>query len=278
MISNSYELLDSGQGARLESFGGRLIIRPSSHAIWQRRNPAAWQAPYATYGQDGKWRGSNGPLASTSWELKGECFTMSLRLLDNGQVGIFPEHASYLSELVDECRSLKSKQSEFSLLNLFAYTGMCSVVAAKAGAAVTHVDISKNILDWATDNFNQNSLSSIRLIKEDAMGFMGKEVRRAKKYNFIVVDPPGFSRSKDFTWNIEDIIEELCELVVGLLDPQSGRAYVTFHGNEIHAETVRNLLLDKGNLDPDKIHVRSLYLKDKAGRRLPAGSLIKLTI
>jgi 23S rRNA (cytosine1962-C5)-methyltransferase len=277
MISNGYELVDSGQGAKLERFGERLIVRPSSHAIWQRRNPDAWKGLSASFGESGKWSGpKSGP--GQKWDLQGDGFTMSLILLDNGQVGIFPEHASYLSELREECLSLKAKGIEPSLLNLFAYTGMCSVVAAKAGANVTHVDISKTVLDWATDNFNKNNLSGVRLIKEDALSFMRKEVRRGKKYNFIVVDPPGFSRSKDFSWNIEEIISELAQLVAELLSRDGGRAYVTFHGSELHPETVRNILLDKGNFSPESVTVRSLALRDRAGRCLPAGALIKVAL
>jgi 23S rRNA (cytosine1962-C5)-methyltransferase len=277
MISNGYELVDSGQGAKLERFGERLIVRPSSHAIWQRRSPDAWKGVSATYGESGKWSGpKSGP--GQGWALQGDGFTMSLTLLDNGQVGIFPEHASYLSELREECLALKAQGIEPALLNLFAYTGMCSVVAAKAGANVTHVDISKTILDWATDNFSKNNLSGIRLIKEDALSFMRKEVRRGKKYNFIVVDPPGFSRSKDFSWNIEEIISELAQLVADLLNRDNGRAYVTFHGGELHPETVRNILLDKGNFSAESVTVRSLTLKDQAGRCLPAGALIKVAL
>lgn len=276
MISNGYKLVDSGQGAKLERFGDRLIVRPSSHAIWQRRNPEAWKAVSATYSEGGKWSGSkSGP--GQKWDLEGDGFTMSLILLDNGQVGIFPEHASYLAELRDECLALKAKGVEPTLLNLFAYTGMCSVVAAKAGANVTHVDISKTVLDWATDNFNKNDLANVRLIKEDALSFMRKEVRRGKKYNFIVVDPPGFSRSKDFSWNIEEIISELAQLVAELLSPDNGRAYVTFHGSELHPETVRNILLDKGNFVSESVSVRALTLKDDGGRCLPAGALIKVS-
>lgn len=275
MISSVYELVDSGDGAKLERFGDRLIARPSSHAIWSRKVSETWRKAWATYDESGRWRGGEGPK---EWQLEGEGFVLNLRLLDNGQVGIFPEHASYLSELRQECQDMKARGTEVSLLNLFAYTGMCSVVAAKAGASVTHVDTSKLILDWATENFSKNSLTGIRLIKEDAMSFMRKESRRGKKYNFIVVDPPGFSRSKDFSWNIEDIISELAQLVGELLVRDGGRAYVTFHGGEIHPETVRNLLMDRGNLAAESVSVRSLTLKDKHGRCLPAGALIKVSL
>jgi 23S rRNA (cytosine1962-C5)-methyltransferase len=275
MLSNSYELVDSGEGGRLERFGDRLLVRPSSHAIWQRRLKTDWTRPFAVYSEDGTWRLSN-PSASRSWTIQAEGYTKSLTLLDNGQVGLFPEHASYLKELREEILGLKIDDKEVSLLNLFAYTGMCSCVAAKAGAMVTHVDTSKPILDWANDDFAKNGISNVRLIKEDALSFMRKELRRGKKYNFIVVDPPGFSRSKDFSWKIEEIIKELVHLVGGLLGGEGGSAYVTFHGSEFHPETVRNLLLDN-NLNPDCVSVRPLNLRDRAGRCLPSGALIKVT-
>lgn len=269
MILNSYTLIDTGEGAKLERFGDRLIVRPSSHAVWKRRDKSAWNNVWASYGENGKWsvRGS-----SSDWTISGDGFNLILRLQDNGQIGVFPEHSTYL----DDVRSTIKGKNEPTLLNLFAYTGMCSVVAAKAGALVTHVDTSKSALDWALQNFSHNQISNIRVIKEDAISFMKKEVRRGKKYDVLVVDPPGFSRSRDVSWKIEEVISELCDLITSLINPDNGQAFFTFHGNEFHPESVRNLFLDTGKVAAEAVSVRLLSLSDQANRRLSAGALISI--
>ncbi len=269
MILNSYALIDSGDGAKLERFGDRLIVRPSSHAVWKRRDKSAWNNVWATYEESGRWsiRGR-----SSDWTISGDSFSLILRLQDNGQIGVFPEHSIYLEEV----RAAIKGKTEPTLLNLFAYTGMCSVVSAKAGAVVTHVDTSKSALDWAIQNFSQNQISNIRVIKEDAISFMKKEARRGKKYDVLVVDPPGFSRSREVSWKIEEVIYEICNLITTLINPESGHAFFTFHGSEFHPETVRNLFLDTGKVAPEAVSVKLLNLSDSADRRLPAGALISV--
>ena len=136
------------------------------------------------------------------------------------------------------------------------------------------MDSSKSALDWATANFEKNEVNNVRLIREDALSFMRKEARRGKQYDFIVLDPPGFSRFRDGTWNVTDILPELCTLLTTLLSSKQGQAYFTFHGADLNGDTVRNILMDVGGTDPKHISWRQLSLIEKSGRVIPAGVLI----
>lgn len=146
---------------------------------------------------------------------------LRLRLQSNGQVGVFPEHwlyADFIRRRLELQQQVEARPPR--VLNLFAFSGMASVVCARAGALVTHVDISKRALEWAQTNFEINALpqSSVRLIREDALAFMKKEQRRGNVYDFIITDSPSFSRISDSqTWELEQELPGLLQTGLSLL-------------------------------------------------------------
>lgn len=272
-----YALLDSGEGARLEQFGERRLIRPSTIAVWRRRlPPAEWAKADATWEPDAGWqyRGESFP----EWRLTGSEVTLLLRPQNNGQIGLFPEHASYLGEVAAAVAHAAERLGRAPrLLNLFAYTGMASIVAARAGADVTHVDMMKRALDWARANLEVNGLSGVRLIPEDALAFLDREGRRGNRYDLIIADPPSFSRLNDKrSWQLDEVIVALIGAMWKVLDP-AGSLFLTSHQFELGAYTLRNLLIDLDPACAGSVHISALTIPEQhSTRELPCGHLVRL--
>lgn len=275
-----YTLIDSGKSERLERFGDKILARPSSLAVWKRNNLSLWNEPNATFVHDEGWRFKGNPFEE--WVLEVCGVKLVLRLQRNGQIGFFPEHTTYMRDLDAAVLRLKSESAQPpQMLNLFAFTGMASMVAAKSDAQVTHVDILKPALDWARRNAAENLLpdSAIRFIPEEALTFLRRELKRGKSYQIIVLDPPGFSRvGKNQSWDLEDVLLEIVELTTKLIAP-NGEIFFTSHGAEHGGTMVANLYRDA--LPNAEIHTTPLQIPESqpaknasAVRYLPAGYLV----
>ena len=208
-----YALLDSGEGYKLERFGGVTLARPDPQAIWPRRQPPPlWEAADATFNRDSEademtGRGTRWVAARSlpeAWPVHWRNLTMLARLTPFKHTGIFPEQAAHWDWLTERIRAVPGRQ--IRLLNLFGYTGLASLVAAEAGAQVTHVDASPKALEWARANQVQSGLADapIRWLVDDAVKFVRREARRASYYDVIVLDPPAFGRgAKGEVWKFE---------------------------------------------------------------------------
>jgi 23S rRNA (cytosine1962-C5)-methyltransferase len=236
-----------------------------------------WSAADASYEHKSGW--SFAAKSFDRWEVETPDALLGLELQKNGQIGVFPEHLGYL----DELRACVAGRDEPQVLNLFAYTGLATIVCAKAGARVTHVDIAKRVLDWAGSNLERNAVPKdrVRFIREDARTFVAKELRREKYYSAIIADPPGFSRvSERDTWQLEEVLRELIDGCVRLLDPKGGTIFFSSHYYEFGEMVIVNLLRDafeRAGRKGGAVHLdgRQLSLIDhSAGRRLPAGFLV----
>lgn len=272
-----YELIDSGGGTKLERLGEYRLVRPSSLAIWARGlDDKAWGEADAEF-VPGKGWGFNGKRLE-AWQLQLGGVRAWVRLQSNGQIGVFPEHQLYMIELEREImqRSVKAAQPP-KVLNLFAYTGVFSCFAAKLGAEVCHVDISKKVLDWARENIELNQVPDgmVRLIPEDAVKFVQRERRRGSRYEIIVADPPSFSRvSSNKDWKLEDVLAPFLADLVQLLDPAVGVLYLTSHYTELGPTVFLNLIRD---VAPScwNLSARELTIQEHSGKHaLPAGFLI----
>jgi 23S rRNA (cytosine1962-C5)-methyltransferase len=217
---SDYELIDSGNGRKLERFGNVITDRPDTQAIWTPLKPELWekaQAKFAVAGKDDKWNLS--PDLLVNWELKFNDLNFILRFTSFKHVGLFPEHASQWEWIKDRVEALKMP----NVLNLFGYTGAATLAAAEAGAKVTHVDASKQSVEWASDNARSTGLpeDSVRWIVDDAAAFVKREVKRGVKYEGIVLDPPAFGRgAKGQVWHIE---EDLMPLLTNLKEIMSDK-------------------------------------------------------
>jgi len=193
-----YALLDSGHGRKLERYGRYRIVRPEAQALWTPRLPTAdWDSADATFvgigdeEADGRWRYKK-PIGET-WPLDYDGIAFLGRFTSFRHVGVFPEQATHWDWLRAEIARAKSPPK---ILNLFAYTGLASLVAAKAGAEVTHIDASKKAIGWARENQALAGMGDlpIRWICEDASKFVEREERRGNRYDGIILDPPKFGR------------------------------------------------------------------------------------
>ncbi|HUO56492.1 MAG TPA: class I SAM-dependent methyltransferase [Candidatus Paceibacterota bacterium] len=217
-----YELLDSGDGMKLERYGSIILARPETQALWKKSKPEVWKEAHATFKwQEGKGSWIYSKEIPESWTLKWGDVTFAVRPTLFKHTGVFPEQAAnweWLSETIKSYRDVTSVKT--NVLNLFGYTGIATLISVKAGAYVTHVDASKQSLDWVHENARLSGLpeESIRYICDDALGFAKREVRRGSHYEGIILDPPAFGRGpKGEVWKIEENLQELIEVTKELL-------------------------------------------------------------
>ena len=213
---NDYQLIDSGAGRKLERFGPALTDRPDEQAMWQKSQPNKWRDATAVF------LGEDNDEANGRWKLTGgqaEAFEMSYgaarfesRFTAFRHMGVFPEQAAHWAWCDEQ---IKAAPTPPRLLNLFGYTGVASLLAAAAGAQVTHVDASKKTIAWARENQALSGFDpqAIRWICDDALEFVLREGRRGKTYDAIVMDPPKFGRGpKGEIWQL---FEKLPALLAG---------------------------------------------------------------
>lgn len=281
-----YELLDAGDGRRLERFGERIVDRPAPAAAgWPRRDPAAWRAADARYERPGEGAGGwvTRPDGHGPWTVSIEGVTLELRLADAGQVGVFAEHlalAGWLRAQVAAARVAAGVAAPGpSVLHLFAYTGALTLVAAGAGAAVAHVDASRPAVAWARRNAELSGLAdrSIRWLVDDAGAFVRREIRRGRHYAGVVLDPPTYGHGPGgSTWRLDTGLPPLLADAAALLDGQPGAfLLLTAHtpglGPERLAASVRDVA-PAGHVEAD-----DLTLVARSGTRLPLGAYARWT-
>ncbi len=231
-----YELLDSGGNRKLERYGKFVLIRPETQAIWKPMQPELWkQAAVEFEWTEGKGRWNRKKDAPDSWQLSWKDIRFTVRLTPFKHTGIFPEQAANW-EWIEE----KSKQWESSktptedshrvrVLNLFGYTGIASIVAAKNGANVTHIDASRQGNEWAKENARLSGApdGGIRFLPDDVLKFAEREVRRGASYEGIILDPPAFGRGpKGEVWHIEERLPRLLDALAKLLFKKSGAFFL----------------------------------------------------
>ncbi|MCL4405413.1 MAG: class I SAM-dependent methyltransferase [Patescibacteria group bacterium] len=205
-----YELLDSGDNRKLERYGSAILIRPETQAIWRRKQPDLWSKAVAEFiWSDGKGAWHKKDRIAEKWALKWRDVSFSVRLTSFKHTGLFPEQAPNW-EWIDKSIRTKDKPN---VLNLFGYTGLASIVAAKAGATVTHLDASRQSNSWAKENAIASDVTKgIRYILDDAMKFVKREGRRGVSYDGVILDPPAFGRGpKGEVWRIEEDLPKLMD-------------------------------------------------------------------
>ena len=214
-----YEVIDTSKGEKLERWGKYILLRPDPQVLWDtpKKNPA-WKHLNAHYHRSkkggGEWEFFDLP---EQWSIHYKDLTFHLKPFSFKHTGLFPEQAAnwdWFSDLI------KNAGRPIKVLNLFAYTGGATCAAAKAGAAVTHVDASKGMVTWAKENAQASGLSDapIRWIVDDCVKFVEREIRRGNHYDAIIMDPPSYGRGpKGEIWKIEEKIHPFIALCEKLL-------------------------------------------------------------
>lgn len=267
-----YELLDSGAGLKLERYGRYTFVRPEPQAMWaQSAPPKLWASAQAVFEpaaeeSGGHWRQVR-PV-DPSWTLRWGELKFEARLTAGRHLGVFPEQASHWQWLAE---LIRSADRPVRVLNLFGYTGLATLSAAQAGAAVTHVDASKKAVSWARENQALSGLNdkSIRWLVDDAVKFVEREVRRGSTYEGIILDPPKFGRGpKGEVWEFFDLFPRLLAACRELLSPQPLFLVVTAYAIRASAlslhYSVKASLVDLGG----KVLSGELALRQSDGKRL----------
>lgn len=218
-----YEVIDASQGEKLERWGKYNLVRPDPQVIWDSpRQHKGWTKPNAHYHRSsmggGEWEFFDLPK---QWDITYNELTFHLQPFNFKHTGLFPEQAVNWDWFSEKIKS--SGQKQIKVLNLFAYTGGATLAAAKAGAAVTHVDASKGMVTWAKENAVTSGLGEapIRYIVDDCVKFVEREIRRESKYDAIIMDPPSYGRGpKGEIWKMEDSIHPFIQLCTKLLSEE----------------------------------------------------------
>jgi 23S rRNA (cytosine1962-C5)-methyltransferase len=274
-VTDPYALLDAGDGRRLERFGSRIVDRPSPSAEGRRGDPSAWGSAdlvfeRGTRGERARW--AHGADAAP-WIVPWDGLQLELRPASGGQVGVFPEHAQLWRWIRDAVGRSDADAPE--VLSLFAYTGGASLAAAAAGARVAHVDAAKPAVAWARRNAACSGLSEapIRWLIDDARAFVGREVRRGRRYDGFIVDPPSYGHGPTGdAWRLElDLVPLLRDLAT-LAGGEPSFILLTAHTPGVTPDQLTERLGDAFGVDAE---AASLELRAATGRRLELGSMAR---
>jgi len=237
-MTDDYELIDSGDGRKLERFGKYVLARPCSQAMWRPvLSSSEWARADATFDrEDGNnWHGRNN--LPKEWQIETAGIRFKLGGTDFGHLGIFPEQRAQWKWI--------REQRAASVLNLFAYSGGSTMAAALGGAEVCHLDASKGMVEWARENARLNGLADkpIRWIVDDAHKFMKREIRRAHRYDGIILDPPSFGRGAGGEmYKIERDLKETLSLVKELLSDTPRFVLFSSHTPGLSVQVAENIL------------------------------------
>jgi len=212
-----YEMLDTGNGEKLERFGKHTFIRPYENAFWKKTLPEReWAKADGKFwssktGAKGGWKMNN--KIESKWEMSYKDIKFWAMPTPFRHLGFFPEQASHW-DFIEE--KIKNTKRPIKFLNLFGYTGVASLFALRAGAEVTHIDASKQSLDWLKENQKLSGLENfpMRIILDDSIKFLEREIKRGNKYDCVIIDPPKFGRGpKGEIWKLEESLPKLLSLV-----------------------------------------------------------------
>lgn len=244
--SSDYTMLDSGLGRKFERFGQVTLVRPCSQAIWRPSLPdAAWSAATAAFDREGGLRWSGREALPESWQISIDGIRLRLSSTDFGHLGVFPEQRASWRWLRDTVAAFAPRR--LSVLNLFAYSGGATMACALAGADVCHLDASQGMVDWARKNAELNGLKAhpIRWIVDDVHKFLAREVKRGRRYDGIVLDPPSFGRgARGEVYKLERDLPKTLGLCRQVLSDNPEFVLLSAHTPGVTPVVLRHLLAD----------------------------------
>jgi 23S rRNA (cytosine1962-C5)-methyltransferase len=272
-IKTNYKILDCGDFKKLEIVDNVKFVRPAASAIGAPKDLSLWKSIDVeferTKGEGGKWHSiSNKKLGHYQAEVGGINF--NLKPTPFGHLGIFYEQIDYWKKIRNICKnSTKTK-----VLNLFAYTGGSTLAAALGGAKeVVHLDASKTSVEWAKQNADLNNIPQdvIKWIVDDALSFVKREVRRGRRYDAIILDPPSYGRGpKNQVWKIEDDLPKILDEIKNLLSDDFLFIHLSAHTPGITPLSLENLLIER--FGKQKFITEEMVINTETGFRLPSGA------
>lgn len=282
MSGETYELMDSGDGRKLEQVGPHRIERQAPHAFWKRRHASAWEDVHAVHQRSDKGGGHWVTQAATpeSWDIEIAGLRVLTKLTPFGHIGLFAEQQANWQWLRQQVSARVANGKTPNILNLFAYTGIASLSCAAEGAAVCHVDAAHGIVDWARQNAALSGMHDrpVRWIVEDAVAFCRREVRRDRRYHGIILDPPSYGRgARKETWKIEEDLPELLALCTDLLDDDPLFLHLSCHTPGWSPAVLRNVLQTYAPESGWAMDAREMEIGEATGRSIPAGAVVRAT-
>ena len=301
-----YELLDSGNGEKLERFGRYVLRRPEPKALWEpSMAEAEWRrlshvafVPGAGFGKAGKedsgtWNRLkkmedqweihyNGAPEAETHAASDLHIALRLGLTSFKHVGVFPEQADNWEFIFRETSRLSRIHQANGLptpkvLNLFAYTGAASIAARCAGADVTHLDSVRQVVSWARDNMERSGLDGIRWVVEDAMKFARREERRGNLYQGIILDPPAYGHGPDGEkWKLDELLYGLLKNVAAILSPRDGFVVLNLYSNGYSALLGETLVREAFQGQLREMTSGELVLTDGFGKALPLSIYVRI--
>jgi 23S rRNA (cytosine1962-C5)-methyltransferase len=276
--NDEYKVIDSGNFQKLEKVGPYTIVRPSLGAIWRPKQPQkAWDAADAIFRRKndgtGKWQLAK--KMPETWPVRVGNLRFNMKLTDFGHLGIFPEQHDYWAWIESRVAEKTARQKDYSVLNLFAYTGGSTMAAAKGGAQVVHLDASKTSVAWAKENAELCGVGDrpIRWIVDDVKKFISREVRRKAQYDAIILDPPSYGRGKKGeVWKIEEDLPELLTELKMILKRNFDFLMLSAHTQGYTPIGLKNLVEDFFGTDCGYQAREMTILEAQTQRELPHGA------
>ena len=257
-----YELLDTGDHQKMERFGKYILVRPYEDAFWKKSlSQKEWDKADGIFfsskgGMKSGWK--IGKEIDKKWDMSYKDIKFTVSPTPFRHLGFFPEQASHW-DLIEE--KIKNSKRKIRFFNLFGYTGIASLFALRAGAEVTHLDASKQSIDWLKENQELSGLLDMpmRIIVDDALKFVEREIKRGNKYDAIVMDPPKFGRGpKGEIWKIEENLPELLNKIRKILSDKPLFVILTSYSTESSSLSLGHALEDmmkdfKGSIDTGEL-------------------------
>ena len=268
--SLAYQLLDAGEGEKWEQFGPYQLIRPAPSALFPKKE-RSWKAT-AHFSREEKKGWTFFEEMEKEWIVSLSGIEMELSLTDFGHLGLFPEQGAQWQWIQEQAATRKRAE----VLNLFAYSGGATLAAAKAGASCCHLDASKGMIDWARKNAEINGLTSapIRWICEDVVRFVKREIKRGRKYDGIILDPPSFGRgAKGEVFKIEEEVIPLLHLLKELLTEKPLFVLFSCHTPGYTPIVLKQLLETLFSFT--NVESGEMVIPAKSGRILPSGTFAR---
>lgn len=268
-----YECIDTYDGMKLERWGDVILSRPDPQVIWKKKYaPKVWEEANAVYNRSSSGGGSWDYRKKTPdrWEIKYKHLTFNIKTMGFKHTGLFPEQAVNWDFMAEKLKKRKGA----NVLNLFAYTGGATVACSAAGANVCHVDASKGMVAWAKENAASSSLTDnyIRYIVDDCMKFVEREIRRGKKYDAVIMDPPSYGRGPSGeVWKLEECLWDFVSRCALLLSDDPLFFLINSYTTGLQPAVMKNILeltLPKGKVTADEIGLKVT----SSGIYLPCGA------
>ena len=280
-MRTTYELIDAGDGRRLERFGDVVVDRPAPTAVVPRSNVDAWRAADLAFDRPTGWAATRGDRP-TSWTVQLGGFGFELRPTDSGQLGLFPEQQNNWAWLADRAAAARADAAavatETAALNLFAYTGGSTLALASGGMSVAHVDASRTAVAWARRNAALSGLADrpVRWLVDDADAFVEREARRGRRYAGFVLDPPSYGHGPGGrSWRLEQHLATLLERCVALARGRPAFALLTAHTAGFDAEYLADVLAASLRVPARTVESGELDLVATTGSLLPLGAFAR---